>query len=336
MSKKAVNNQDDQEIDLGQIVQGLKRFVQNINRTLFNCIQFFIKNSIIILTLLILGVGIGIYLDKMIKTYNQEIIVTPYLGSTDHLYSKIDYISSKLSENDTTFFASIGVKNASKMGSIKIEPVLDIYNFVNSSRSSIDNEENTQNFELVKLLSEEGSLKEVIKDKLTSKNFPNHKIQIITSEKINSEEIINPILKFINTDQYYNKALKITRENILIKMKKNEQEIVQVDSILNFMAYNLKQNKNSNLIYNNENNQINPLFELKNALINEIASQKINLENLTVFIKETSITTNITNTKSINGKLKFILPLLFIFGFILIRFFINFYKKQKTLVAKKM
>jgi hypothetical protein len=102
------------------------------------------------------------------------------------------------------------------------------------------------------------------------------------------------------------------------------------------MAYNLKQNKNSNLIYNNENNQINPLFELKNALINEIASQKINLENLTVFIKETSITTNITNTKSINGKLKFILPLLFIFGFILIRFFINFYKKQKTLVAKKM
>jgi hypothetical protein len=121
-------------------------------------------------------------------------------------------------------------------------------------------------------------------------------IIIPTSEKINSEEIINPILKFINTDQYYNKALKITRENILIKMKKNEQEIVQVDSILNFMAYNLKQNKNSNLIYNNENNQINPLFELKNALINEIASQKINLENMKAFIKELSITSNIRNT----------------------------------------
>lgn len=334
MSKKTVNNQEDQEIDLGQILHGVNRFIQNIKKAIFNCIQFFIRNRAIVATLLVLGVGIGIYLDKTTKTYNQEVIVSPYLGTTDHLYSKIEYLSSKLIENDTTFFASIGVKKVSKIGSIKIEPILDIYEFVNSSRS-VENEENTQNFELVKLLAEEGSLKEVIKDKLTSKNYPNHKIQIITSGKINPEDLIYPILKFINTDKHYNKILEITRENILIKMKKNEQEIVQVDSILNFMAYNLRQSKNSNLIYNNENNQINPLFELKNELITEIANQKINLENLTVFIKETSITTNITNTKSINGKLKFILPLLFIFGFILIRFSIDFYKSQKKLIAEE-
>lgn len=333
MSKKSDNKVDDQEIDLGQVVQGIKRFIQNINSTIFNSIQFFIKNIFIIAVLLIFGVGIGIYLDKTTKTYHQEIIVSPYLGGTDYLYSKIDYLSSKLNENDQAFFKSIGVKNPSNIGSIKIEPVIDIYSFVSNSTSTA-NAENTQNFELVKLLAEEGSLKEVIKDKLTSKNYPNHKIQITTSDKINQEELINPLLKFINTDQYYNKMLKITRENILIKMKKNEQEIVQVDSILNFMAYNLKQNKNTSLIYNNENNQINPLFELKNSLISQIADQKINLENLTKFIKETSTTTNITNTKSINGKLKFILPLLFIFGFILMQFFINFYKNQKKLATK--
>lgn len=334
MSKKSDNKVDNQEIDLGQIVQGIKKFIQNINSTIFNSIQFFIKNIFIIVALLIFGVGIGIYLDKTTKTFHQEIIVSPYLDGTDYLYSKIDYLSSKLNENDQSFFVSIGVKNASKIGSIKIEPIIDIYGFVSNSTSTA-NAENTQNFELVKLLSEEGSLKEVIKDKLTSKNYPNHKIQITTSDKINQEELIDPLLKFINTDQYYNKMLKITRENILIKMKKNEQEIVQVDSILNFMAYNLKQNKNSNLIYNNENNQIDPLFQLKNSLISQIADQKINLENLTKFIKETSITTNITNTKSINGKLKFILPFILIFGFILIRFFISFYKTQKALTAKK-
>jgi hypothetical protein len=101
------------------------------------------------------------------------------------------------------------------------------------------------------------------------------------------------------------------------------------------MSYNLRQNKNQNLIYNNENNQINPLFELKNSLINEIASQKINLENMKVFIKESSITTNIKNTKSINGKLKFILPLLLLIGFVFVRFFVSFYKKQEAISLLK-
>jgi hypothetical protein len=85
------------------------------------------------------------------------------------------------------------------------------------------------------------------------------------------------------------------------------------------------------LIFNNENNQINPLFELKNNLINEIAIQKINLENMKAFIKELSITSNIRNTKSTNGKLKIILPLFLIFGFVVIRFFISFYKKQQAI-----
>jgi hypothetical protein len=277
-----------------------------------------------------LGFGTGIYLDTTFKTYSNEIIVSPNMGGTDYLYSKIDFLSSKLKEQDKSFFKSIGIKDFSDIGSIKIEPIIDIYTFVNNSTSAA-NAQNTQNFELVKLLAEDGSLKDVIKDKLTSKNYPNHKIEIITSGKISNDELIKPILKFLNTDEYYNKILKISKENILIKMKKNEQEIVQVDSLLKFMAYNLRQNKNHILIYNNENNQINPLFDLKNSLINEIAAQKINLENLKVFIKDSSITTNIRNTEKINGELKFVLPLILIFGFILVRFFIRFYKKQEIL-----
>lgn len=330
MSTNNQNNKEDQEIDLGQVIKSINGFIQRIKAFIYNQILFLVRNSILIATLIIVGGSAGYYLDTTIKTYTHEIIVSPNMGGADYLYSKIDFIASKLKEKDDFFFKSIGVKKPSNIGSIKIEPILDIYNFVNNS-SSVANAENTQNFELVKLLAEDGSLKEVIKDKLTSKNYPNHKIEIITSGKINTDELVKPILKFMNTDEYYNKILEISRENILIKMKKNEQEIVQVDSILKFMTYNLRQNKNQNLIYNNENNQINPLFDLKNSLINEIGLQKINLEKMKVFIKELSITTNIKNTKSINGKLKFILPFFLIFGFICIRFFVSFYKKQQAL-----
>jgi len=330
MSTNTSSNQD-QEIDLTQIFKKVDGFFQSIKMNIFKSLQFFIKNVVVISVLLLMGFCTGIYLDKKIKTYTHEIIVSPNMGGTDYLYSKIDFLSSKLKEQDESFFKSIGIKDFSNIGSIKIEPILDIYTFVNNSTSAA-NAQNTQNFELVKLLAEDGSLKDVIKDKLTSKNYPNHKIEIITSGKISNDELIKPILKFLNTDEYYNKILKISKENILIKMKKNEQEIVQVDSLLKFMAYNLRQNKNQNLIYNNENNQINPLFDLKNSLINEIAAQKINLENLKVFIKDSSITTNIINTEKINGKLKFVLPLFLIFGFIMVRFFIRFYKKQEILL----
>ena len=325
------SSDQDQEIDLTQILKKVDGFLQGIKASIFKILRFFIKNGVVISALLLLGFGTGIYLDMKIKTYTHEIIVSPNMGGTDYLYSKIDFLSSKLKEQDASFFKSIGIKDFSNIASIKIEPILDIYTFVNNSTSAA-NAENTQNFELVKLLAEDGSLKDVIKDKLTSKNYPNHKIEIITSGKINTDELITPILKFLNTDEYYNKILKISKENILIKMKKNEQEIVQVDSLLKFMAYNLRQNKNQNLIYNNENNQINPLFDLKNSLINEIAAQKISLENMKVFIKDSSTTTNIKNTKNINGKLKFVLPLFLIFGFILLRIVTRFYKKQEALL----
>jgi len=326
MSQNTTNS-DNQEIDLSMISNKVKDFFDGVASSIFRSILFFKTNLVRISILAAIGIGAGVYLDETNKSYNSEIIVTPNMGGTDYLYSKIDFLSAKLKEKDTIFFKNLGIKNLSDIKTIKIEPILDIYSFVNNSTSAA-NAENTQNFELVKLLAEDGSLKDVIKDKLTSKNYPNHKIQIATSEIISKEGLINPIMKFLNTDEYYNKILKISIESVKIKMKKDEQEIVQIDSILRFMTYNLGKNKNQNLIYNNENNQINPLFDLKNSLINDIAGQKINLENLKLFIRDTSTITNVLNTKLLNNKLKFFLPLFLIFGFIFINLFSNLYKKQ--------
>ena len=331
MSNQASNNAEDQEIDLTQIFKKFDGFLQGIKASIFKCIQFFFKNKVVIFFLILLGFGTGIYLDTTLKTYSNEIIVSPNMGGTDYLYSKIDLISSKLNEQDTVFFKSIGINNPDLIKSIQIEPIIDIYEFVNNSTSAA-NATNTQNFELVKLLAEEGSLKDVIKDKLTSKNYPRHKITIITSSKTSEKETIKPLLKYLNTDLYLNKILAVSIENIKIKMHKNQELINQTDSLIKILTLNVSKNqKNTNLVYNNESNQFNPLFDLKNSLINEIGSQKIALINSNRVVKDISTVINIRNTKSISGKLKFILPVFLIIGFILVRIFIIFYKKQKTL-----
>jgi hypothetical protein len=174
----------------------------------------------------------------------------------DYLYNKIDLLSSKLKENDKVFFKSIGV-NSEIISSIEIEPIIDVYSFINDSKPVV-NVQNTQNFELVKLLSESGDINKVIKDKTTSKNYPNHLIHILTTDQIKNEEIVKPILNFLNTDEYLNQLLKISRENINIKIKKNEQIIAQTDSLLHAITKNLSNNQKSfNLVYSNEDNHFN-------------------------------------------------------------------------------
>lgn len=327
MSTNSQNN-DNQEIDLSDISKKIGGLYDAVLRSIFNVILFFKRKALILGLLFIIGAGLGFYVD-LNKSYNSQIIVAPN-GGVDYLYSKIDLIKSRLTERDKTFFKSIGINDSEKIQNIKIEPIVDLYNFVNNSTSAAS-AQNTQNFEVIKLLAESNDINKVIEDELTSKNYPYHSIVISSEGRIKSDNIIKPLLKYLNKDDYLNEISKISKENILIKMKKNEEEIVQIDSLITVISKNIsKNNKSNNLVYNNENSEINAMFELKNKLINEIASQKIQLVKIENFIKDVSITPNVINNKGINGKMKLILPILFISLFVLISLFLAFYKNQST------
>jgi hypothetical protein len=319
-----------EEIDLGILLKKINGFFGTVAFSIFKGILFLKKNSLILIALIVLGGVLGYYLDSENNSYDTNIIVTPNLGGTDYLYSKIDLLASKLKENDKAFLMSIGIKS-DKIALIEIEPVIDIYSFVNSGTTSENNTQNNPNFELMKLFAETSDINNVIKDKITSKNYLHHNIHIVTISKITEDEIVKPILKYLNTDEYFGKLLDVSRDNINNKMIKDEQLITQTDSLINTLTRNISNNnKSSNLVYNNEDNQFNQLFEFKNKLINEIAFKKIEIINLQLFIKDISTVINIKNTKGTNGKMKLILPFLFIFLFIFISIFISFYRKQSS------
>lgn len=333
MSTNSQNN-DNQEIDLGQLINKIGNFFSSINTNIFKGILYIQKKFVLFTILTIVGIGIGYFLDKKISVYDNNIIVKPNMGGSDYLYSKIELLSSKLKEKDTDFFKSIGVNNIDNIAKIEVSPVVDIYDFVNNSTSAA-NAQNTQNFELVKLLAESSDINKVINDKLTSKNYPHHKIQIVTTSKTTEKQIIKPILKYLNTDEYLNKILEVSKENIIIKMRKDEETLIQTDSLIKILTLNLSRNqKSSNLVYNNEDNQFSDFFNLKNGLINEIASQKIALINSNQIIKDVSTVINIKNTKGTNNKLVLILPILFVFTYLFLSLFITFYQKQKAKLSK--
>ncbi|EIA09980.1 hypothetical protein [Flavobacterium frigoris] len=315
------HNPNDQEIDLTQISKKIRCFFQGINTLIFNCIRFFVKNAVVVAILLIVGFGLGLFLDKTQKTYDHRIIATPNFGSTDYLYSKIDLIQSKIREGDTVFLKEVvGIKKPKEIMKIEVKPISDVYKFI---------ENKPENFELIKLMAEAGDINKILEDNLTSKNYSLHTITFKTNRTTNDSETVQPILNYLNQTEYYEKVQKETVRNIQIKMNQNDTIISQIDGVLNGFSNMVNgTQKSDKLVYYNENTQLNDVIKTKEMLINDQGNYRVTLVGLNKIIKDNSATLNIENRKSINGKLKLVLPILFLFSFIFIHLFSKYYKSQ--------
>jgi hypothetical protein len=268
---------------------------------------------------------LGYYLDKNQKEYNHQIIVAPNFKSTDYLYSKIDLLASKISEKDVLFLKSIGINDPSQLTKISIEPIVDVYKLISN---------NEQNFELLELMAQNGDLKTIVKESTTSKNYNYHTIILSTNGVTRQSDFVDPILNYLNNSSYFEEIQKISVGNIQQKIKEKEATVLQIDGIVNAFSNRNGNAKNSDkLIYYNENTQLNSIIKTKDSLVNVLGTLKIDLFNSRKVISDNAIILNIKNNKSINGKMKLVLPILFISLFIIFGFIFSFYKSQ-SLKAK--
>jgi uncharacterized membrane protein len=314
-------NNDNQEIDLSQISKKIGNFFESISTVIFRGLLFFKRNILWVGILFILGAGIGLYLDRTTKVYDNEIIVSPNFGSVDYLYAKIELISSKINDNDTIFLKEvIGIKEPKKLKKIAITPITDVYKFINNS---------DKNFEFVKLLAEDGDIKKIVDENLTSKNYPHHLISFTTDKQTSNEKTIEPLLNFLNNSDYFKIIQKEYLNNVKVKMVENDSIISQINGLLNAFSNTANgTQKSDKLVYYNENSQLNEVIKTKDALVAEQGNHRIELVNFDKIVKDNSVTLNIKNTKAVNGKMKLILPFLFIAIYILVGYFKSFYKHQ--------
>ncbi|WP_320816014.1 hypothetical protein [Flavobacterium sp.] len=316
------SNPQDQEIDLGQVFNKIGNLFQKGIDSIFDLFLFLKRNFLILMILLISGIVLGYFLDKNNKSYTHEIIVTPNFASVDYLYSKVELLKSKKNENDTTFLNSLGIKNVKNLNSIEIDPIVNIYSFIG---------QNNTNFEFIKLLAEDGDLEKIIKEETTSKNYPYHIIKITTNEQSSEDNTTQPIISFLNQSEYYSNFQKEFVNNIYIKMKANDSAIAQIDKLLDGYSSSIASSqKSENLVYNNENNQVNDILKTKDGLISEQGSLRMSLVNNDKIVKSLSTTINLKNTKGLNGKMKLVFPILFIGLFFIFYLFKLFYIAQLT------
>jgi hypothetical protein len=327
MSTKVPQNANDQEIDIFQLSRSIGNFFDRINAAIFRSIQFFVRNWIVVLILVIIGFGLGWYLDSSKKTFQNQVIVTPNFESVDYLYAKIDLIEAKILSGDTVFLKNVvGISHPQKIKKIEIKPVADVYKFI------ADKE---QNFELIKLMAEVGEVKKVLEDNITSKNYTFHTISFVSNKAIDEKEVVEPLLKYLNSSVYFSKIQKIGFKNLEHEIAQNDTIIAQIDKVLNGFTSTVKNaTKNDKLVYYNENIQLNDIIKTKQKLVTEQGKNRLKLISFDKTIKEINATLNINDHKIVNGNFKLLIPIFFIFVFILISLFLKFYRKQLALSTK--
>ena len=307
----------EQEIDLSQIGKSISNSFRNAINKCFDLLFFIQKKILIVAILFILGIGLGLFLDKN-SSYNHQIVVIPNFGSNNYLYEKIELLSAKLKERDEVFFKSIGVLDIQNFSSIEIKPISGIYNFINS-------ESQKSNFEFIKLMAEDGNIDKIIKDDLTSKNYYLHAISISTTKASDKKDIIDPILNYLQQTNYFTKLQKVYQSNLVEKVEANQLLISQIDQII----LSLTQNKSNGGVIISENSGLSELIQKKDELVSE--NQKLAIHKLEYdkVIKDQNISLNQRNTEGTNNKMKIILPFLFVSLYLLGFWFFQVYKQQQ-------
>ena len=133
----------------------------------------------------------------------------------------------------------------------------------------------------------------------------------------------------MNNSEYYTVIQKQFIDNVKSKIVENDSINSQINTILNtFSKTSPGSNKSDKLVYYNENSPLGDVLKIKKELVYEQGMRRLDLINLDKIIKENSCTLNITNKDSVEGNLKIILPIFFIFMFVLVRFLNSYYRRE--------
>jgi hypothetical protein len=319
MSTNSTKPDTIQEVDLFSVSKGIGNIFRDLNAFIFRCIRFVLRNIIWIAVLFILGAALGYWLDKTDRgVYSTQLIVAPNFGSTDYMYAKIEQIESTIKERDTASLTKIGIKNPKNLMEIKIVPIIDVFKFINNSGTE-------QNFRLIELMAQDGDFKKVVSENTTSKNYPYHLITFTTRGRTAYEKTITPLLNYLNDNDFYKKIQQEYLKNVADKLRANDTMIAQIDGVLKGVSAEAAKGQS---VYINENTQLNDVIKTKDELIKEQGIHRVDLVGLDKIVKDNSVIPNIKDEDGLNGKMKLVLPLLFIFIFLCVVGFRAFYRSQ--------
>lgn len=310
-----------EEVDLGYLFRSIGDFFKRMVKLLFLVLAFFRKYIIVTILLIIIGFGLGFYLDSIRKpVYSNDLIVIPNFESTDYLYQRVDAINSKREMNDSIFFKSIIGVDYQDFIKIEIEPIIDVFGFM---------AERKDNIETLKIIYNEKDAEEFLTDKPISKYYKYHRMTIVCKGD-NSERISMAILEYFNSNEHFKLYQEVGLKDTNLQISQNEKMISQIDSVMKSVSESPLQNK-PQTVYINTQSDLYQMINTKQALLNNRLKLQTKYIDQHEIIKLVSGNYNLKESgiKALPNKIKIPIYLLLLFsGFF---FLIYLYKNLRTI-----
>ena len=319
----------EEEIDIGFLFQKIGNFFKNILIGFLQIIVFYYKKKWILIALVVVGGVLGYFWENSAEDkFKNNFIVAANYESADYLYNKIDAVDSKIKLVDTTFLEKAFGEHYLKVNFIEIEPITNIYEFVDESES---------NKELFELLSEDEDMAEFIEEPVNSRNYPNHMIDLVI-EGVNKDLhkiITDNFFTYLNSNEYYNNSKRISLKNTLLQIDQNQQVRQQIDAVISSVTnQDVLEGKNP-MVSIKENQVIDDLLKRKNLTLNQDRKLQTNLENEKNVVQVVDANYQIEFEESIFSKnKKFLLPFILILLYSIIYLARYLVSKSQSFLAK--
>lgn len=318
MADQPVNQNNSDEIDLGQLFQMIRNGFNKLGVLFLRLFLYLKKSALILIGLVVLGAAVGFGL-KFITTekVQVDVIVRPNLESKDYLYDVISEIESNIEDKNQTFLDRFDISEEDLNGfKISIAPVKE--------EEAEDNEKQLEYLEVLQKFQNTDLIADVIREELLKKTELNHRITF-TYKNSNGEEIARKLLDYINSNGYFTELLSVQKENSRERIEKSEVLISQIDTIIQSYSKNLNKQgsplETGKLVLQNEERlNVTGLITLKTELIEDIEEKKMELKQLNGPISVINFGNPHQVSKAFFGKKIIVLPLLFLGVFFLLSF----------------
>ncbi len=273
---KTNNTPSNDEIDLGQLFQMIGKGFNRIFRGLLSVFLYFKRNAIILVVLAILGALTGFGLNQIVsKKMKTEVIVSPNLESKNYLYDVVAELQANIKAEDTVFFKSLGI-DVEKLKDFEIE----VAPVSGSNKKNLETE--MKYLELLQSFENSGAISDIVRAEILDKSSLDQRITFFYKDASLGDKYARIFMDYINSNTYYKEIVKTYTENAQDRIKQNDSLVQQINVLItNYSNKMLTENTatEGRIVLDNEQ-QLNvpQLFTLKNELIRDTESKKLELE----------------------------------------------------------
>ena len=312
------------EIDLGYLINKISEVLKNISVSIYNSIQFCLRNWYFIIGLLIGGIVLGYFSEIDSKPAKKAtLILRTNFNTAEYTYNALNTLMVKSATMDTAFLKQHGFKTGSnEIRGIEITPMI---NFKDITENFSQNERALEAL----LRNVEFKDEEAISNSFYS-GYKFHQVDFVLSNSAN-QKTIDKVLAYLNDNEIIKRTAKNGKTVLEQNIAMNAFSIEQIDATISKYNQNTFMGSTSQQVVVVDKN-----FSYNGVLVEKSKLQKENthLKNELVYADQAIIKVtnpNIVEDKRPSYKMKYVTyPLFFVFLFFVFSWFSRVYKKAKA------